>query len=202
MRAATQIQERNLIRFGTAAGALIGEGFTLDNARRLCQAPPMTSCAPAASRMRCFIGYDRRFLGQEAAEAAAEVFAGNNIPVQLLREAAPTPLVTYATAQHQFAYGLMFTASQSRAMERPCSLRQRRLVAAGRPDTRIADRANALRRRGRQSRARPGAGERHGADGGLHQRLRRCRRSAHIDLNAIQMQGCAWPWIPCTAWAR
>ncbi|MEZ4556306.1 MAG: hypothetical protein R2854_07610 [Caldilineaceae bacterium] len=61
------------------------------------------------------IGYDRRFLGQEAAEAAAEVFAGNNIPVQLLREAAPTPLVTYATAQHQFAYGLMFTASHNPA---------------------------------------------------------------------------------------
>ena len=44
------------------------------------------------------IGYDRRFLSQPAAEAASEVFAGNDIPTILLTEAAPTPLITYATA--------------------------------------------------------------------------------------------------------
>ena len=47
------------------------------------------------------IGYDRRFLSDRAAETAAEVFAGNNIPVTLLSEDAPTPLVTYATARLQ-----------------------------------------------------------------------------------------------------
>ena len=30
------------------------------------------------------IGYDRRFLSRQAAEASAEVFAGNNIPTILL----------------------------------------------------------------------------------------------------------------------
>ena len=59
------------------------------------------------------IGYDRRFLSNQAAEAAAEVFAGNNIPAILLSEDAPTPLITYATAVKGSAYGLAFTASHN-----------------------------------------------------------------------------------------
>jgi phosphomannomutase len=59
------------------------------------------------------IGYDRRFLSDRAAETAAEVFAGNNVPVTLLSEDAPTPLVTYATARLNCAYGLVFTASHN-----------------------------------------------------------------------------------------
>ena len=59
------------------------------------------------------IGYDRRFLSDRSSEAAAEVFAGNNIPVILLTEDAPTPLVTYATADQHSGYGLVFTASHN-----------------------------------------------------------------------------------------
>ena len=59
------------------------------------------------------IGYDRRFLSRQAAEASAEVFAGNNIPAILLAEDAPTPLMTYATAARQSAFGLCFTASHN-----------------------------------------------------------------------------------------
>ncbi|HQJ52899.1 MAG TPA: glucosamine-1-phosphate N-acetyltransferase, partial [Anaerolineae bacterium] len=59
------------------------------------------------------IGYDRRFLSEAAAEAAAEVFAGNNVNAILLREDAPTPLITYATVLAKAAYGLAFTASHN-----------------------------------------------------------------------------------------
>jgi phosphomannomutase len=59
------------------------------------------------------IGYDRRFLSRQAAEASAEVFGGNNIQTILLNEDAPTPLVTYATAARAAAYGLVFTASHN-----------------------------------------------------------------------------------------
>jgi phosphomannomutase len=59
------------------------------------------------------IGFDRRFLSDRAAESSAEVFAGNNIPVVLLTEDAPTPLITYATALLKSAYGLAFTASHN-----------------------------------------------------------------------------------------
>ena len=48
-----------------------------------------------------------------AAEAAAEVFAGNNIPVILLGEDAPTPLITYRHGHCGSAYGLAFTASHN-----------------------------------------------------------------------------------------
>ena len=41
------------------------------------------------------------------------MFAGNNIPVTLLAEDAPTPLITYATAKPNAAYGLGFTASHN-----------------------------------------------------------------------------------------
>ena len=59
------------------------------------------------------VGYDRRFLSKQAGEAAAEVFAGNNIPAVLLKEDAPTPLITCATAIRGSAYGLAFTASHN-----------------------------------------------------------------------------------------
>ena len=59
------------------------------------------------------IGYDRRFLSDRPAEAAAEVFAGNNIHCILLSEDGPTPLINYATEVVNSAYGLAFTASHN-----------------------------------------------------------------------------------------
>ena len=107
-------EERNVIRFGTGGWrAVIGEGFTLHNVRRLSQALANEVTRRGDEEKGVLLGYDRRFLSDKAAEAAAEVFAGNNIPVFLLREAAPTPLVTYATAEKQVAYGLVFTASHN-----------------------------------------------------------------------------------------
>jgi phosphomannomutase len=59
------------------------------------------------------VGYDRRFLSRQAAEAASEVFAGNNIPTILCSEDAPTPLINYATAMLGSGFGLAFTASHN-----------------------------------------------------------------------------------------
>ena len=107
-------EEENLIRFGTGGWrAIIGEGFTLHNVRRLCQALANAIAREGREDDGVLIGYDRRFLSDLAAQAAAEVFAGNNIPVLLLTEAAPTPLITYATADAGAAYGLAFTASHN-----------------------------------------------------------------------------------------
>jgi alpha-D-glucose phosphate-specific phosphoglucomutase len=109
-----RIEERNLIRFGTGGWrALIGEAFTLDNVRRLCQALANTVIRQGREQDGVIIGYDRRFLSDTAAEVAAEVFAGNNIPVRLQNGDTPTPLLTYATAKERAAYGLIFTASHN-----------------------------------------------------------------------------------------
>jgi phosphomannomutase/UTP-glucose-1-phosphate uridylyltransferase len=107
-------EEQNLIAFGTGGWrAIIGEGFTMHNVRRLTQALANEITRQAQEKRGIIIGYDRRFLSKEAAEASAEVFAGNNIPTILLPESAPTPLITYATAVQGSAYGLAFTASHN-----------------------------------------------------------------------------------------
>lgn len=107
-------EEQNLIAFGTGGWrALIGEGFTLHNVRRLSQALSNEITRQSLEKRGVIIGYDRRFLSKQAAEASAEVFAGNDIPTILLTEDAPTPLITYATAIKDSAYGLAFTASHN-----------------------------------------------------------------------------------------
>jgi alpha-D-glucose phosphate-specific phosphoglucomutase len=109
-----RLEERNIIRFGTGGWrALIGEGFTLDNVRRLCQALANDVVRQQRERDGVVIGYDRRFLSDVAAQVAAEVFTGNNIPVRLQTGDTPTPLLTYATAKEGAVYGLIFTASHN-----------------------------------------------------------------------------------------
>ena len=107
-------EEQNLITFGTGGWrAIIGEGFTLHNVRRLTQALANEITRRGWEKRGVIVGFDRRFLSKQAAEASAEVFAGNNIPTILLPEDAPTPLITYATAIRGSAYGLAFTASHN-----------------------------------------------------------------------------------------
>jgi phosphomannomutase/CTP:molybdopterin cytidylyltransferase MocA len=109
-----RVEEESLIKFGTGGWrAVIGEGFTIFNVRRLCQALANEITRLDRESQGVMIGYDRRFLSDRAAESAAEVFAGNNIPVILLKEDVPTPLITYMTAARQAAFGLIFTASHN-----------------------------------------------------------------------------------------
>jgi phosphomannomutase/molybdopterin-guanine dinucleotide biosynthesis protein A len=109
-------EEENIIAFGTGGWrALIGEGFTLHNVRRLCQALANEITRQGQEKAGVIIGYDRRFLSRQAADASAEVFAGNNIPTFLLTEDAPTPLINWATAVEGSAFGLAFTASHNPA---------------------------------------------------------------------------------------
>ena len=107
-------EEENLVTFGTGGWrAIIGEGFTMHNVRRLSQALANEITRQGTEERGVIIGYDRRFLSRQAAEASAEVFGGNNIQTVLLDEDAPTPLITYATAARAAAYGLVFTASHN-----------------------------------------------------------------------------------------
>jgi phosphomannomutase len=107
-------EEQNLVTFGTGGWrAIIGEGFTMHNVRRLSQAVANQITRQGQEHRGVIIGYDRRFLSRQAAEASAEVFAGNNISTVLLTEDAPTPLITYATSLRGSAYGLAFTASHN-----------------------------------------------------------------------------------------
>lgn len=107
-------EEENEVAFGTGGWrAIIGEGFTMHNVRRLCQALANEITRKGLEKKGVIVGYDRRFLSRQAAEAACEVFAGNNIPTILCNEDAPTPLINYATALLDSGYGLAFTASHN-----------------------------------------------------------------------------------------
>ncbi|MGC4154310.1 MAG: NTP transferase domain-containing protein [Propionicimonas sp.] len=108
--------ETGEIHFGTGGWrALIGEGFTIHNVRRLCQALANEITRSNREPMGVVVGGDRRFLSRESVEAAAEVFAGNGIGVHLLAEDVPTPLVTFAAPYLGTAYSLIFTASHNPA---------------------------------------------------------------------------------------
>ncbi|GAA3224531.1 NTP transferase domain-containing protein [Oerskovia jenensis] len=102
------------IVFGTGGWrAIIGEGYTLANVRRLCQAIANETVRKGIDDLGVVIGGDRRFLSRESAIAAAEVFAGNNIPVTLLPDDVPTPLVTFAAPYLGAAYGIIVTSSHN-----------------------------------------------------------------------------------------
>jgi alpha-D-glucose phosphate-specific phosphoglucomutase len=109
-----RFEEESLVHFGTGGWrAVISEGFTMHNVRRLSQALANKIIRDGQEEQGVLIGYDRRFLSDRAAEASAEVFAGNNIPVIVVSEDVPTPLVTFATNLEQAAFGLAFTASHN-----------------------------------------------------------------------------------------
>lgn len=102
------------IVFGTGGWrAVIGEGYTMANVRRLCQAIANEVVRTDRDSLGVVIGGDRRFLSRDSAIAAAEVFAGNNIPVTLLPDDVPTPLVTFAAPHLGAAYGIIVTSSHN-----------------------------------------------------------------------------------------
>ena len=106
-----------MIRFGTGGWrAVIGDEFTKANVRILCQALASLMIADQVTEPGMVIGYDRRFLSHEAAEWAAEVFAGNGIDVQLISREAPTPLIMFTVKRSGTAYGLAITASHNPAL--------------------------------------------------------------------------------------
>ena len=126
-----RIEEENIIQFGTGGWrAVIGEGFTLHNVRRLSQALAGRLLRTGQEESGVLIGYDRRFLSNSAAEAAAEVFAGNNVPVTLPRARPHTP-GNLCHAQMRAAYGLAFTAHTIR---RNGTARSSRRTAHSLPD--------------------------------------------------------------------
>ncbi len=109
-----RVDEESLIQFGTGGWrAVIAEGFTMHNVQRLSQALANGIIRAGREKLGVVIGYDRRFLSDRAAEVSAEVFAGNNIPVTLTWEDAPTPLINFAAEAQQAAFGLAFTASHN-----------------------------------------------------------------------------------------
>lgn len=107
----------NEIKFGTGGWrAVIADGFTKENLRRLCAGLCQLMRGEGAAQKGVVIGYDRRFLSHESAMWAAEVFAGHGIPCEVLDREAPTPLIMFTVREHALPFGLAITASHNPAI--------------------------------------------------------------------------------------
>lgn len=106
-----------MIEFGTGGWrAIIGDGFTKANVRLLVQGLCDRMHAEGVAGGGTVVGYDRRFLSEEAARWASEVFAGNGVHVQLIGRPAPTPMFMWTVRNLGCAYGIAVTASHNPAL--------------------------------------------------------------------------------------
>lgn len=102
------------IRFGTDGWrAVIAEDFTFDNVRRCAQGFAQFLRDTGQSDRGLVVGYDYRFDSEHFAGAAAEVLAGNGIPVHLCARAMPTPVISFAILDRQAAGAVNITASHN-----------------------------------------------------------------------------------------
>ncbi|MCX8112457.1 MAG: phosphoglucomutase/phosphomannomutase family protein [Bacteroidia bacterium] len=101
------------IRFGTDGWrAIIAKDFTFDNLSRITEATAQW-LQRRHTQPKVMIGYDCRFLSDKFAEAVAQQLAQKGIKVYLSPSFATTPMVSFATMQHQCHLGIVITASHN-----------------------------------------------------------------------------------------
>lgn len=106
-----------MIKFGTGGWrAIIGDEFTKSNIQLLVQGLCDNITASSKQDKPVIIGYDRRFLSEEGAKWAAEVFCGNSIKVHFIYRNSPTPLIMFQVKQEKSYYGIAVTASHNPAL--------------------------------------------------------------------------------------
>jgi phosphomannomutase len=106
------------IKFGTDGWrAVIAEDFTFANVDRVAQATAdhWNANPVAGTEKEVVVGFDRRFLSDQFARRAAEVFCGNGFQVVLTAQPTPTPAVSFAVKARQAVGGVMITASHNPA---------------------------------------------------------------------------------------
>lgn len=105
-----------MIKFGTGGWrAVIGEDFTQSNIRLV--AAGVLKLAEAENKLDkpVIVGYDRRFLSENAAKWVAETLAEGGMEVWFLNRSAPTPLIMHTVMKEELHYGIEITASHNPA---------------------------------------------------------------------------------------
>ena len=142
-----------MIQFGTGGWrAVIGDGFTRDNIRRIAAALARRMVREGCAEQGICAGYDRRFLSKEALTWFCEVLAGEGVKVRFVNMSCPTPMIMFAVKQLELPYGAMVTASHNPAVWNGIKL----FTAGGRDAAEnytreIQDEANALEEDGIRS---------------------------------------------------
>lgn len=102
------------IKFGTDGWrGRIADDYTFDSVRRCAQGFAHYMVKEDVADKGVVIGYDKRFLADQFAAAAAEVMAANGIKVWLTEGATPTPTISYAVVDKQAGAGINITASHN-----------------------------------------------------------------------------------------
>ncbi len=104
------------IIFGTDGWrASIAEDYTFDNVRRCAQgfADYLKATYPRELGRGAVIGGDKRFRSEDFAAAAAEVLAGNGIPVHFCGGGVPTPVISFGVTERHALGAINITASHN-----------------------------------------------------------------------------------------
>ena len=102
------------ILFGTGGWrAVIGEDFICDNVRRVAKGISLLMKEQNKASKPVIIGYDRRFLSENAAKWVAEVLTHEGIKVLFMERSAPTPLVMHTVKDRSLDFGIEITASHN-----------------------------------------------------------------------------------------
>ena len=106
-----------MIQFGTGGWrAVIGDGFTRDNIRRVAAALALRMKQEGCAEEGLCVGYDRRFLSREALIWFCEVLAGEGILIFFVNMSCPTPQIMFTVKERKLPYGAMVTASHNPAI--------------------------------------------------------------------------------------
>lgn len=85
-----------MIKFGTGGWrAVIGDGFTKENIRRIAAALARRMVRENCAEQGICAGYDRRFLSKEALSWFCEVLAGEGVKVRFVNGSCPTPQIMF-----------------------------------------------------------------------------------------------------------
>ena len=102
------------ILFGTGGWrAVIGEDFICENIRRVAKGVSLLMKEDNKTDKPVIIGFDRRFLSENAAKWVAEVLTNDGIKVLFMDRSAPTPLVMHTVKDRGLDFGIEITASHN-----------------------------------------------------------------------------------------
>jgi len=102
------------IKFGTSGWrAILGDAFSFRNVRIVAQAIAQTIRQSKQGQQGIIIGHDSRFMGEQFAQAVAEVMAAHGIPALLCDRETPTPTLSAQILHHHLAGGINISASHN-----------------------------------------------------------------------------------------
>ena len=103
-----------MIKFGTGGWrSLIGSDFIESNVKIVAESIYRLAVEQNKLDKPIAIGYDNRFLSDEAAEWIVEVLTAHGIVVWLVNQPVPTPLIMHMVKKHNLYYGIEVTASHN-----------------------------------------------------------------------------------------